>query len=84
MPEIEVKGRKIELNPEGFMVNPEEWNPDVAEALAKAEQLKATGAKLACTICHNCVDGLNDLIKHYGLGMKVVQILELVSNALVV
>jgi Fe-S oxidoreductase len=52
-------------------------------AKIKAEQLRATGAKLVCTICHNCVDGLNDVIKHYKLGMKVVQILDLVADALV-
>jgi hypothetical protein len=55
---------------------------EVAEL--KAEQIKATGAKLVCTICHNCVDGLTDVIKHYELDMKVVQIIELVANALVV
>jgi Fe-S oxidoreductase len=55
---------------------------EVAEL--KAEQLKATGAKLVCTICHNCVDGLTDVIKHYELDMKVVQIIELVANALVI
>jgi len=49
----------------------------------KADQLRATGAKLVCTMCHNCIDGLNDVIKHYKLPMRVVQVLELVSNALV-
>jgi Fe-S oxidoreductase len=53
-------------------------------AKIKAEQLRATGAKLVCTICHNCVDGLTDLIKYYELDMKVVQIIELVANALVI
>jgi Fe-S oxidoreductase len=53
-------------------------------ARIKAEQLQATGAKLVCTICHNCVDGLNDVIKHYRLDMRVVQIIELVANALVI
>jgi Fe-S oxidoreductase len=53
-------------------------------AQIKAEQLKATGAKLVCTICHNCVDGLSDVIKHYKLDMRVVQIIELVANALIV
>ncbi|MDH5468554.1 MAG: (Fe-S)-binding protein [Candidatus Aminicenantes bacterium] len=52
-------------------------------ARIKAEQLKATGAKIVCTICHNCVDGLNDLIRHYRLEMKVVQVLDLVANALI-
>ncbi len=50
----------------------------------KAEQLRATGAKVVVTSCHNCVDGLNDLIKHYKLDMKVTQIVNLVANALVV
>ncbi len=53
-------------------------------AQLKAEQLLATGAKLVCTICHNCVDGLNDVIKHYQLDMRVVQIIELVANALII
>jgi len=38
MPKIEVKGKKVELNQEGFMVHPEEWDNEVAEALAKAEE----------------------------------------------
>ena len=53
-------------------------------AKVKADQLKATGAKLVCTSCHNCVDGLSDLIKHYKLDMQVVQILDLVAEALVI
>jgi Fe-S oxidoreductase len=50
----------------------------------KAEQLKATGAEVVVTSCHNCVDGLTDLIRHYKLGMEVTQLVNLVSNALVV
>ena len=53
-------------------------------ARIKAEQLKATGAKWVVTSCHNCVDGLNDLIRHYKLDMKVTQLVNLVSNAAVV
>ena len=61
-----------------------EYRPLRLEAAKiKAEQLKTTGAKLVCTICHNCIDGLNDVIRHYKLDMKVVQVLDLVSNALV-
>lgn len=52
-------------------------------AKIKAEQLRATGAKLVCTICHNCVDGLTDVIQHYKLNMKVVQVMDLVANAMV-
>ena len=50
----------------------------------KADQLKATGAKVVVTSCHNCVDGLADLIKHYDLDIEVTQLVNLVSEALVV
>lgn len=38
MPFIEVNGRKIEVNEEGFLVNPEEWNEEIAVFLAKKEE----------------------------------------------
>jgi Fe-S oxidoreductase len=50
----------------------------------KADQLKATGAKIVVTSCHNCVDGLSDLIRHYKLDMEVTQLVNLVADALVV
>jgi len=69
----------------GGLLSMAEYRPLRLEvAKIKAEQLKATGAKLVCTMCHNCIDGLNDVIKHYGLDMKVVQVLDLVSSALVI
>ena len=69
----------------GGLLSMAEYRPLRLEAAKiKAEQLKTTGAKLVCTICHNCIDGLNDVIRHYKLDMKVVQVLDLVSNALVV
>lgn len=53
-------------------------------AKIKAEQLRATGAKIVATSCHNCVDGLFDLIRFYKLDMQVKLLVNLVSNALVV
>jgi Fe-S oxidoreductase/CheY-like chemotaxis protein len=50
----------------------------------KADQLRATGAKYVVTSCHNCVDGLADVIRHYDLDMKVTQLVNLVSTALVI
>ena len=38
MPKIEAKGETIQLNEEGFMLNPEEWNEDIALALAKSQE----------------------------------------------
>ncbi len=50
----------------------------------KADQLKATGAEVVITSCHNCVDGLTDVIRHYKLGMEVTQLVNLVANAIIV
>jgi hypothetical protein len=62
-----------------------EYRPDrLKSAKVKADQLTATGAGNVVTSCHNCVDGLTDLIGHYKLGMKVTQLVNLVANALVV
>jgi len=50
----------------------------------KADQLKATGARMVVTSCHNCVDGLTDVIRHYELDMEVAQLVNLVADALVI
>ena len=62
-----------------------EYTPQrLKSAVIKADQLKATGAKTVVTSCHNCVDGLTDVIRHYKLGMKVTQLVNLTANALVI
>ena len=38
MPHIEADGKRIEVNEEGFMAHPEEWNEETAGLLAKAEE----------------------------------------------
>lgn len=38
---------------------------------AKAEQLKATCAKVLIAPCHNCHSGLEDIVHHYELNMDV-------------
>jgi len=43
----------------------------------KAEQLAETGAEMVVTPCHNCHSGIEDIIKHYDLGMHVTFISEL-------
>ena len=69
----------------GGAMSMSEYTPRrLKSGVVKAEQLKATGAKIVVTSCHNCVDGLTDLIRHYRLGMEVTQLVNLVSNALVV
>jgi Fe-S oxidoreductase len=68
----------------GGAMSMSEYTPRrLVSARVKADQLKATGAKIVVTSCHNCVDGLADLIKHYKLGMEVKQLVDLVAEALV-
>jgi len=50
----------------------------------KAEQIKATGAKIVITPCHNCFDQIGDLNKEYHLGIKVVQFKEVITEAMII
>jgi Fe-S oxidoreductase/CheY-like chemotaxis protein len=69
----------------GGAMSMSEYTPlRLKSAKVKADQLTATGAKVVVTSCHNCVDGLSDLIKHYKLDMEVTQLVNLVANALVI
>jgi len=69
----------------GGAMSMSEYTPRrLKSAKIKAEQLKATGAEVVVTSCHNCVDGLTDLIRHYELNMEVTQLVNLVANALVI
>ncbi|MFZ5980105.1 MAG: response regulator [Candidatus Zixiibacteriota bacterium] len=69
----------------GGAMSMSEYTPRrLKSAQIKADQLKETGAAIVVTSCHNCVDGLSDLIKHYKLGMEVTQLVNLVANALVI
>jgi Fe-S oxidoreductase len=69
----------------GGAMSMSEYTPNrLKSAVVKANQLKETGAEAVVTSCHNCVDGLNDVIRHYQLGMEVVQLVNLVADAAVI
>ena len=69
----------------GGAMSMSEYTPQrLKSAKIKADQLQATGAKVVVTSCHNCVDGLSDLIRHYKVGMEVTQLVNLVANAVIV
>ncbi len=69
----------------GGAMSMSEYTPRrLRSARIKADQIAATGAKIVVTSCHNCVDGLSDLIKHYKLGCEVKQLVDLVADALVI
>lgn len=55
----------------------------VRSGAVKAEQVKATGAKIVAAPCHNCADQLLEINKKYSLGVEVLSVCELVYNALV-
>ena len=40
MPTIEVNGKSYETDEEGYLVNLADWNKDIAEAIAKAENVE--------------------------------------------
>lgn len=50
----------------------------------KANQIKATGAKIVITPCHNCVDQLMQLNHQYKLNVSIKTIAEIVADALVI
>mgnify|MGYP002346768700 FL=1 len=50
----------------------------------KAEQIRATGAKIVIVPCHNCFDQINDLNKEYGLGVKVMSFKEIICETMIV
>ena len=45
--------------------------------------LKHAEAQIVATPCHNCVDQLSELNKHYELGVEIKTVCELVADALV-
>ncbi len=68
----------------GGAMSMSEYTPRrLKSAVIKAKQIADTGAKIVATSCHNCVDGLSDLIKYYKLGCQVKQLVDLTAEALV-
>jgi Fe-S oxidoreductase len=52
-------------------------------AKVKVDQVNSTGAKILATACENCHAQLNDLNKHYNMGVDVQFLSSLVADALV-
>jgi len=50
----------------------------------KADQIKATGAKIVVTPCHNCVDQLLQINGAFKLGIQIKTVAEIVADAIVV
>lgn len=50
----------------------------------KADQIRATGAKIVIAPCHNCYDQVRDLSKEYDLGVKVMTFKEVLCEIMIV
>jgi TusE/DsrC/DsvC family sulfur relay protein len=68
----------------GALVMPEFRERRLEAGRIKADQIRATGAKIVVTSCHNCIDQIAELSRHYNLGVKVHNVCEIVANALVI
>jgi len=67
----------------GMMAMGEFAEGRLAAGRVKAEQIRATGAKVVATSCHNCLDQITELSKHYDLGIKVLNLCEVVAEAII-
>jgi Fe-S oxidoreductase len=50
----------------------------------KADQIKATGAQVVITPCHNCVDQLMQLNSTYKLGIQIKTVAEIVADSIII
>ncbi|MDH7512952.1 MAG: (Fe-S)-binding protein [Clostridiales bacterium] len=50
----------------------------------KTDQILATGAEVVATPCHNCIDQLMDLKKHYKLAIEIRTVCEIAADALII
>jgi Fe-S oxidoreductase len=68
----------------GGMLAMSEFAKDrLAAARIKADQITATGAEVVATSCHNCLDQLDEIKRHYKLKLKIRNLSEFVADAIV-
>jgi Fe-S oxidoreductase len=65
-------------------MGPEHKPTRMANGRLKAEQIRATGAKVVIAPCHNCFDQVRDLGEEYDLGIHVTSFKELIVEMMVV
>jgi Fe-S oxidoreductase len=56
----------------------------MASGKLKADQIKATGAKIVITPCHNCFDQINDLSEEYELGVTALSFKEIIVESMII
>lgn len=66
----------------GLVALPEYDEKRLRAGKPKAEQIRQTGATIVAAACENCRLQLNDLNTHYGLGVQVTALADLIVRAL--
>ena len=67
----------------GALAMPEFAPRRIAAGKIKADEIRATGANVVLQSCHNCTDQLKEICHHYKIDAKVMNLAELLSEALV-
>ncbi|MBI5571896.1 MAG: (Fe-S)-binding protein [Desulfomonile tiedjei] len=67
----------------GALAMPEFAKRRIAAGKIKADEIRATGADHCLQSCHNCTDQLKEIVDHYGIKAKVMNLAELLSPAIV-
>lgn len=67
----------------GLIAAPEMKETRMKAGRKKVEQIRQTGARWVVTSCENCKTQLNDLNEHYGLGVEIKGVIDLVAEGLV-
>ncbi len=58
--------------------------PRMLSGRVKAEQVRATGAKIVIAPCHNCFDQVRDLSDEHGLGVEIISFKEIICESMIV
>jgi Fe-S oxidoreductase len=67
----------------GGMLSMEEFGERrVRSGSIKAEQIRATGARVVACPCHNCADQLIEITRVYGLDVEIRSVVELLYDAI--
>ncbi|HIE00480.1 MAG: TusE/DsrC/DsvC family sulfur relay protein [Candidatus Parabeggiatoa sp.] len=62
---IEINGKTIEVDNEGYLVQPEEWNEAIAEHLAQEEQVELTD------LHWKCINFIRDYYREHRIAVDV-------------
>ena len=50
----------------------------------KAEQIRATGARIVIAPCHNCLDQIRSLNSEYNLGIKALLLKDVIGETMII